>query len=227
MIVNPLKIRIRSMSKKQKPIFQIGFNKAGSSSLHQFLVESGIESVHWDAGTLARKMTKRMQSGQNPIADYPGVTAFTDMYHIDDHNLFEPFKNFQYLEQWFPQACFILNTRPKEKWIKSRKTHIAPILFGHDRESLLLRNEIYFGLSADEVEVYWSKDWDVHLANVRAYFKGSDRLLEIDIEKSDETEERLTAFLTRHLGKTDWSKWPHANKTSRNPRVVPKSIDES
>ena len=38
-----------------KKIFQIGFNKSGSGSIHHFFLDNNIPSVHWDGGNYQRK----------------------------------------------------------------------------------------------------------------------------------------------------------------------------
>ena len=37
-------------------IFQIGFNKCGTTSIHRMLVANGINSVHWDKGRLSKSI---------------------------------------------------------------------------------------------------------------------------------------------------------------------------
>jgi hypothetical protein len=37
-------------------IFQIGFNKCGTSTIHHYLRANGVRSVHWDDGRLAQRM---------------------------------------------------------------------------------------------------------------------------------------------------------------------------
>jgi len=47
--------------KNFKKIFQIGFNKCGTTSIHQFLLNNGIRSVHWEGGKIADEIIKTDQ----------------------------------------------------------------------------------------------------------------------------------------------------------------------
>ena len=51
-------------------VFQIGFNKCGTTSLHQFFQRSGLRSVHWDGGYLAPRMEDNIRAGRRAIAGY-------------------------------------------------------------------------------------------------------------------------------------------------------------
>ena len=39
-------------------IFQIGFNKCATVSLHKFFESNGLKSIHWDKGRLAKTIYK-------------------------------------------------------------------------------------------------------------------------------------------------------------------------
>ena len=45
-------------------IFQIGFNKCGTKTLHHYFSRNGIRSVHWDEGRLAQRMFANLASGK-------------------------------------------------------------------------------------------------------------------------------------------------------------------
>jgi len=79
-------------------IFVIGFNKTGTSSLHELFKRSNINSVH---------TTK-------PIIEIiDKYDAFTDGDHI----------NFEDYYNKYPDSLFILNTRPISNWLISRYKH--------------------------------------------------------------------------------------------------------
>jgi hypothetical protein len=176
---------------RSRPIFQIGFNKCGTNSLHEFLFESGIASVHWHGGALARHISTRIRAGQDPIKDYPTTIGFSDMVLHGEDVLLEPYKEFEYLHSWYPGALFILNTRDREKWIASRLAHEAPLT----RARLVYRYSRYLGIPEEEVPDFWRADWDAHHALVRAYFRNSANFLEFNIERDH--PEKLRAFVAR------------------------------
>ena len=102
-------------------IFQIGFNKCGTSTIHRYLRANGVKCVHWDDGRLAQRMFANLANGDNLMAGYEGFDAFTDMEYIDQvGTLLEGYKLFPYLAAQYPDAVFILNTRDREAWIRSR-----------------------------------------------------------------------------------------------------------
>jgi hypothetical protein len=175
--IPPLHFAIRAL--RSPPIFQIGFNKCGTTSLHKFFVDSGIASLHWGEGLLAERMAARMDAGQDPIRDFPRKIGFTDMVAIGPRKLIEPYKRFDYLHRWHPDALFILNTRDRESWIESRAAH----QFRGQRH--LAAYASYLGIPEAEVPDFWRAEWQIHHALVRAYFKASSNFLEFDIERDD------------------------------------------
>jgi hypothetical protein len=171
------------------PIFQIGFNKCGTTSLHRFLSESGIASAHWGGGQLARRIMARIRAGQDPVRDYPTTIAFTDMIALERHALLEPYKRFGYLHRWYPNALFILNTRDREAWIASR--------CAHELSGSRLVSQYSKCLRIPEAEVpdFWRAEWHTHHTRARAFFAGSPNFLEFNIEQDDPCV--LRSFLAR------------------------------
>jgi hypothetical protein len=81
-------------------LFVIGFNKTGTSSLHELFQQSNINSCHTTI----------------PVMDIIDVyDAFTDGNHY----------NFNEYYYKYPSSLFILNTRPIGKWLISRYKHAA------------------------------------------------------------------------------------------------------
>lgn len=79
-------------------IFVIGFNKTGTSSLHELFKQSNINSCHTTTPVM------------DIINDFD---AFTDGGHY----------NFTEYYDKYPSSLFILNTRPICKWLISRYKH--------------------------------------------------------------------------------------------------------
>ena len=173
--------------KRPDPIFQIGFNKCGTSSIYLFLVNSGIRSQHWAKGMLAKKICERMDAGEDPIVDFPSTIGFTDMMAFGEHALFEPYKRFEYLHRWYPDALFVLNTRDRERWIDSRTAHVAKNIRFIGIYARVLR------ISEAEVPDYWRAEWDAHHAAVRSYFAGARNFLDYDIER--DAPDKLVSFI--------------------------------
>lgn len=193
---------------RPKPIFQIGFNKCGTTSLHMFFLDSGIRSIHWAGGSLAAQMAARMNAGEDPIRDYPQFVGFTDMTAIRAGKLIEPNKRFDYLHRWYPDALFILNTRDRENWIASRAAHFT------SRGSLLTLYAQILSIPERDVRDFWRAEWKAHHALVRAYFARAHNFLEFDIER--DLPAKLVSFISRHYPQCATASFGRHNQTPHN-----------
>ncbi len=188
-------------------IFQIGFNRCGTTSLHIFFLRNGISSVHWDRGRIALSFRARMAAGEDPVADYPGTLAFSDMMWLGDGVLIEAYKHIDYIQRFHPQARFVLNTRDREKWIESRLNHVHP---------MAQRYAEVLGLpDIAAVTEYWRREWEEHHRYVRGWFGDSPSLLIFDIEKDDAA--KLTRFLEPDFGTLDASHWGWHHRSKGRP----------
>ena len=144
-----------------KRIFQIGFNKCGTRSLAAFFQKNGLASVHWEEGRTAENYMRRKERGENPFADYPDTIFFSDMIKLTETELIEPYRDFRTIHRHFPDAYFILNTRHREDWVKSRSAN----------RNFVRRYRRYLGCDSDAaVFDHWREAWDWHHADVLDYF---------------------------------------------------------
>ena len=147
-------------------IFQIGFNKCGTSTIHNYLRANGVRSVHWDQGRLARRIFANLANGEDLLAGYEDFDAFTDMEFLDEAGTFlEAYKLFPYLAAQYPDAVFILNTRDREAWIRSRLGH------GDGRYADRQRGYLKAASDALMAEV-WRAEWERHHRRVTEFFAG-------------------------------------------------------
>lgn len=179
----------RARATRPDPIFQIGFNRCGTASLHKFLFFSGIPSLHWVNEILAKRIMARIDLGQDPIMDFPRAIGFTDMIASRPGLLLEPYKRFDYLHRWYPNALFILNTRDRENWIASRTAHT----FNDHEDGLIPIYANLLGISEAQVPDFWRAEWESHHVLVRAYFRGAPNFLEFNIERDD--SQKLISFI--------------------------------
>ena len=170
------------------PIFQVGFNRCGTVSLHKFLWFSGIRSLHGAEERLAKRIAARIDSGEDPIADFPHAVGFTDMIASVPGKMIEPYKRFDYLHRWYPNALFILNTRDRERWIASRS---AFMVAGRPLTAIYADR---LRMPEAQVQDYWRAEWDTHHVAVRAYFAGLPNFLEFHIEHDDSN--KLKKFIS-------------------------------
>jgi hypothetical protein len=147
-------------------IFQIGFNKCGTSTIHRYLRANSVRSVHWDEGRLAQRMFANLANGDNLLAGYEAFDAFTDMEYLDAKGTFlEGYKLFPYLAAQYPDAVFILNTRDREDWIRSR--------LRHSDGGYAMRHQAFYQTRSDhELAEIWRMDWERHHRRVMEFFSG-------------------------------------------------------
>lgn len=169
-------------------IFQIGFNRCGTTSIHQFFLDNGLKSIHWDRGNLARRIKMNSLAKLPLLKGYEEYECFTDMESpiTGDFAYIEHYKE---LDRQYPGSKFILNLRDIEDWIKSRLNH------GEGRYiNIYKRNE---NLTNDEdVISHWRDIWHKHIEDVKNYFKDRpDDLLVFDIkDESDKFVEFMSKF---------------------------------
>ena len=91
-------------------VFCIGFNKTGTTSLHEWFTLAGLDSCH-DA--TYQKRTRTME---------PAALRT----YLDAHDAFSDGSraNVPLLLEMYPDARFVLNTRQLQAWLESRVTHV-------------------------------------------------------------------------------------------------------
>ena len=187
-------------------IFQIGFNKCGTRTLYQFFRKNKVPSVHYDGGRIAGSMFRHHIEGR-PLIDkmYRKKVFFSDMENIrkEAKPLYVAQSLFRKLDHQCPHSKFILNTRDRENWIRSRAAHEG----GEYLRSI--SNKLDYSVS-DTLDL-WRLEWDQHHRDVLDYFRDRPTdLLIFDIEKDGPKKLahffrpyfRLDPSLYEHLGKT-------------------------
>ena len=165
-------------------IFQIGFNKCGTTSLYEFFKHNGVSSIHHggNGGKLATSMFANHKLGRKLISpEYKDISFFSDMECINEkvkEPLYVAQNLFRKLAKQYPKSYFLLNIRDRDNWIKSR--------INHSNGTYLERIARKTGLTKQEVVANWVKEWDVHISNVKKFFKKHPgRLVIFNIEKDN------------------------------------------
>jgi hypothetical protein len=146
-------------------IFQIGFNKCGTKTLHHYFSRNGIKSVHWDEGRLAQRMFANLANDKNLLAGYEQFDVFTDMEFLNKSGIYlEAYKLFPHLASQYPNALFILNTRDREAWIRSRLEHGKNLSYAH-------RSMLHYNVtSIRDLTDRWRIEWERHHSQVMLFF---------------------------------------------------------
>ncbi|MDN2664381.1 hypothetical protein OW492_13475 [Psychromonas sp. 14N.309.X.WAT.B.A12] len=187
-------------------IFQIGFNKCGTLSIHDFLVENGIRSVHYLKGELANIIFENHENGCDLLTGLDEYDAFSDMESLTADG-FQYVANdlFKALHRSYPDAIFILNTRPVDVWINSRLMHGGGSYL--DRYRCILDKP-----KADIIEV-WRKQYQEHVANVLSYFSEHPDAHFIHLDLATSQPDELGLFLQKSGVPLTKLSLPHVHKS--------------
>lgn len=197
-------------------IFGIGLSKTGTTSLNSALNMLNLKSIHCPMDDITYS---ELICGKYDLAILQEYDAITDI-------VVSPF----YIEfdKTFPNSLFILTVRDKEDWLRSMKIHIEQKLLNgswlsylKSPKDTLSENSFKFARMCSFLhsvnygclaycEERLGRVFDMHIANVKEYFKGTNKLLILDICHGDGWS-KLCSFLHKNQPNTPF---PHENKTS-------------
>ena len=189
-------------------IFQIGFNKCGTTSLYKLFKEycnpsNRLKCVHWDGGRVATAIEWHITNNKKPILGrYHGFDYLGDMeYENEEGKKFIHMKYFKNLDTEYPNSRFILNVRPIDEWIESRKKHHSGNYLKHHAKTLRI--------SEEKVIELWKEQWENHMYSVCNYFAHRTNSLLIYDIKNDPFS-KITDFFNDLEFTID--RLPHQNK---------------
>ncbi|MDP4822518.1 MAG: hypothetical protein NWR47_01060 [Aestuariivirgaceae bacterium] len=186
-------------------VFMIGFNKSGTTSLYHFFKSQGIPAIKHDKGRLPLTMLKNAIGSKKLLRGYDTrYNVFLDLGFFLPGLHFEANQLFRVLDRDYPNSLFIYNARPMEAWLESRMNHTA-----WDGTLFETACQFYNTKDAGEIKSIWRLQRERFEHDVRAYFKNTDRLLELNIEDR-KAPEQVAAFTGFAL---DAAKWEHRRKT--------------
>lgn len=195
-----------------RKLFFVGFNKSGTKSLHDLLAGAGYRSVHGRIKRLSGRkdniavmISDNLSAGRPVLVGLSGYDVFSDMVSLTSERIIEGNGYFRQFHEQFPNAYFVLNTRPVEDWIRSRCQHDNASI-----GSFISRYMAATGLERQAVIELWRSQFTAHHDAVRNYFEANKgRLLEFDIRTDIRVlvdflspDYRLDATRWRHMGST-------------------------
>jgi hypothetical protein len=161
-------------------IFQIGFNRCGTSSLYDYFRKNNYKSIHWDKGNLAKMMINNYNKNKKLLNGIDDYDFYSDMEFISNNEIIEAYKFYELLDNQYPNSLFILNKRNKDRWLESRLQH------PNGTSNYILRYSKFYSLTKEQVIELWRNDWDSHHKNVKEYFKEKNNFLEFNIESDSD-----------------------------------------
>jgi hypothetical protein len=182
-------------------IFCIGLSRTGTLTLATALEQLGIVATHYPNDKATQDELRR---GHYALSIVDQVQALLD---IPVSPYYAQFDNI------YPEAKFILTTRPMESWLRSMETHFS-LYVEHMRDDFddFVLACVYGVLHFSAERFSYVKE--LHERNVRDYFSGRpEKLLVFDVFQGDSWPE-LCPFLD--LPVPD-SPFPHANVALSEP----------
>lgn len=182
-------------------LFQIGFNRCGTMALQRLFRANGYRAAHWQGGRLAAGIEIARRRGEPLLSRVGEYDVYTDMElrgipelrkqwfpkpvfrtllrelaRDDAWNPIYAYKYFAEFDAQYPGSKFLLNTRDRAGWVRSRCG------FKDDYRACVHGDHAHESLSA--LATCWEADWEAHHRAVREYFADRpDDFLVFDIEK--------------------------------------------
>lgn len=155
--------------KENTYIFQIGFNRCATQSLHNAFEILGLKTIHHSFKTnpicprqyLAILMYNNLQSEKKQILQYElkDYQCFLDMEYVYENELLNFYHFFEEMEKQNIGSSFIMNIRSCESWILSR------IKLGKMKDS----SDYFKNITNDKMKS-WVEHYFQHCIKVRNYF---------------------------------------------------------
>jgi hypothetical protein len=184
-------------------VFVIGFNKTGTTALHEFFERNGWPSIHWDKGDLARRMVANCLENRPILEGYDDrFRVFSDMAVQTDRIRIEANQLFPVLDRDYPSAYFIYNTRKVDDWIASRS---ANFVTRHKATNLELEMRRLNTDDRGTVLRHWRAQWQRFDAEVSQYFKTHTRFLKVDIDARD-LPQQVALLLNHPMDPAHWKR---------------------
>jgi len=184
-------------------VFIIGFNKTGTTSLNNYFKRNGYISSHYSEDLpLVDTIIDNIKNNRKIFHNISGDILSDITWNLgkDDKPQFDAHDIYKIADLQYPDSLFILNIRPVDKWIESRKKH-----------GILLRDALnYSQYSEKEIENWWKHQYEFYIKDVQLYFKNTSKLLVFDIE--NDSIDKVNNFVYPHY-KVKSSLWIQDNIT--------------
>ena len=156
-------------------VFQVGFGKCGTSSLHQFFLNSGYRSIHWGGGELAKSISRNVNNRNYILDGLDDYDFYTDMQNVTWESIIHAYIYYEYFYYQVEKSKFIFNTRPVERWIISIINHTHMF----ERYASCLNKTDFMGVLKELSNHYYN-----HSRMIMDFFKDKkDRFIVFDISK--------------------------------------------
>lgn len=187
-------------------IIQLGFHKCGTSSLSHFLNASNIKTCHWEKGEIAKSFFSRMKKSEPGFLDWNAYIGFTDTQYFSREIMLEPYKEYEYIYKFYPDAYYILNTRYIEEWIESRMAHRKGSVIEVYKSNLNIKTK-------KDIIDYWRQDWKSYHKSVKTFFRNKKNFMIYHINENHPRD--LCNFLKGDFDGLSWQNYEVKNATAK------------
>lgn len=200
-------------------VVQIGFNKCGTRSFQRLFERAGHPVVQHKIRKPFRRSRKaayliqqNLRAGRRAFAGMEDYVLYAGLIHQTATECFEAIRHFREILRDYPDTILVLNFRDREDWIRSR--------LGHGRGELVKRVMRQRGVrTAAEVADLWRREWDEHLADVRAAMKDRPgQLIEFDLD-ADPVQKLIDRLPGYGLRAADWGDVGRTRGVREHPLV--------
>jgi len=191
----------------RKPVLLVGFNKCATTSFQEFFRLNGYNCLghtytdeHGSRTNGAKVIFENLQSGRHPFTKLEQFDAFSDLECVTGDQVIEIREHFKEIERSCSDLIFILNTRSKDDWLRSRREHFKGRYIAHYRRIWNTDNE--------SIVARWSQQWDDHHRAVREELP-AEKLFEFNADNPD------VAGLCRFLNVPIIERMPQKNVSAK------------
>ncbi len=201
-------------------VVQIGYHKCGTRSFQRLFEGAGHPVVQHKlrprfrpSRNAAALMRENLRAGRKIFAGMEQFTFYAGLIHQTETDSFEPIRHFREMLRDYPDTILLLNVRDREDWIRSRLKH------GHGEFAQRVMKQRGIA-TTDEMADTWRREWDTHLAEVRAFM--ADRpaqLIEFNLD-TDSVEELVARLAPYQLKAEHWADIGRTRGVRRNPLLM-------
>lgn len=168
-----------------KKVFIIGFNRTATKALHVLFKDSGYLSAHYslrdieNGGSIimAEQMKENLESYKPILYGMDHIQVISDMFWHREDLWIDGVKYFKELHNGYPDAYFILNTRPMVDWLASKENH--------KKGAYISRCMQYHKKDKESMLDWFAQDREETHQAMREYFQNNDKFIEFNVKNDD------------------------------------------
>ncbi|MBQ4845067.1 hypothetical protein [Pseudoalteromonas sp. MMG005] len=180
-----------------KKVFLIGFDLCGGLALHRYFIANKFQSTFEDEDGFSSTAINNFKQGIEILNGYEDCQFFSQIQHetADGQFIYSSEELWAQLYTENPNALFIFNSLPVEKWLEKRKASYGYL------------PKVMTSLNLEEAQVLavWRKAYDDHKSKVLGMLSGMSTFFNYDY--SVHTISDLNNFFSRHNIKLDGKKF--------------------